>query len=183
MTRTLLLSLSLFLAACLLTGCACSGADSSSSAPSSSEDRSASNDEGAESGAAEAPAKEDPPAKSEPVEGSALNKFFPGEEVDGYERIFTKEKDGFAEATLKKDGEEVATLTISDTNNNPQARSKFESPDDKVDGHPAVQFGKNGSSVLVADRFQGTVTSQTLDHADRLTWLGKFDLAGLSSLE
>src|SRR5207253_3992862 len=45
-----------------------------------------------------------------PVEGGALNKFFPKEE-NGESRVFTQEKIGFAEAKLKKDGKELATLS------------------------------------------------------------------------
>ena len=165
--RALIPAFTLIFSALLLTGCCCGDGDPSSTGP------------------APAPAERtevDSPPKSEPVEGGALNRFFPDAEVDGHKRVFTKEKDGFAEALLKKDGKEVATLTISDTNNNPKARSKFDSPDEKIQGHPVVKFGKNGSSALVADRYQVKVTSRDLDHGERKVWLGKFDLSGLAGL-
>lgn len=123
-----------------------------------------------------------PSASAAPViEGSALNKRFPADGTDGYKRVFTQEKDGFAEAKLQKDGKDVATLSISDTNGTPDAKAKFEAATEKLEGkYPLVVVGKNQSSVLVAGRWQVKVSSQTLDAAQRSTLLTKFDLEGLS---
>ena len=48
------------------------------------------------------------------IEGKKLNPFLPADGTDGYSRTFTQEKDGFVEAKLKKDGQDVAVLSISD---------------------------------------------------------------------
>src|SRR6056297_2232333 len=48
------------------------------------------------------------------TQGGEFNKFFPTAD-DNYERVFTKEKKGFAEAKLKKDGKELAMLAVFDT--------------------------------------------------------------------
>lgn len=127
--------------------------------------------------------KKTEPAKpaEKPVEGGALNKFFPGD-VDGHKRVFTQEKSGFAEAKLTKDGKEVAMLSISDTAANADAVAKFKAATDKVSGFPLITVGKNQSSVLVKDRWQVKVSSQSLDEKARKDWLGKFDLSGLSKL-
>lgn len=113
--------------------------------------------------------------------GSAFNKFFPSE-ADGFKRVYTQEKEGFAEAKLQQDGKDVATLSISDTWNNPEAKSKFASATDKVSDYPLMLVGKNQSTALVKDRYQVKVSSQTIDADARKTWISKFDLKGLSSL-
>lgn len=113
--------------------------------------------------------------------GSAFNKFFPPDGADG-KRVFTQEKEGYAEAKLQKDGKEVAVLSISDTSANPDAKKKFDGASDKVGGFPLTTLGSTMSSVLVKDRYQVRVSSQTLDAAARKDLLGKFDLPGLSKL-
>jgi hypothetical protein len=114
--------------------------------------------------------------------GSAFNKFFPGDGVDGHSRVYTAEKPGYAEAKLKKDGKDVAVISISDTLNEPDARGKFASAGDKVKGYPLVTVGKNQSAALVKDRYQVKVSSPSLDEAARKTWIERFDLAGLAGL-
>ncbi|WP_051036066.1 hypothetical protein [Stanieria cyanosphaera] len=116
--------------------------------------------------------------------GSSFNRFFPTPS-NGYERVYTQEKKGFAEAKLKKDGKEVAVMAISDTLNNPSALAKFKSSTAKIAGYPAVTQGSNGTAVLVADRFQVKVLSRdpAFTESDRQTWLSKFDLRGLSQLQ
>lgn len=114
------------------------------------------------------------------VEGAKLNAFFPADGTDGYSRVFTQEKDGFVEAKLKKDGQDVATLSISDASSDAAAKAKFASASDKVGDHPLVTVGKNQSAVLVGDKLQIKVSSQSLDEAARKALLAKFDLAGLS---
>jgi hypothetical protein len=117
----------------------------------------------------------------EAVPGSALNKFFPTS-GDGAKVTYTQEKKGFAQAELEIDGKEVATLSISDTANNPEALDKFEGADRKLDGYPVADVGSKGTAVLVADRFQVQVRSVDADF-DRESWLREFDLSGLSALD
>ncbi len=117
------------------------------------------------------------PAKTE---GSALNKFFPGD-VDGANRVFTQEKAGFVEAQLKKDGAVVATLAISDTEGDVAATKKFDGAPDQVAGVPLVTVGKNQSAALVG-RYQVKVSSPTLEPPARKAILEKFDLKGLAKL-
>ena len=114
--------------------------------------------------------------------GSAFNKFFPADGVEGMSRVYTAEKTGYAEAKLKKDGKDVAVLSISDTMNEPDAKGKFASAADKVKGSPLVTVGKNQSAALVKDRYQVKVSSQTLDADARKAWIERFDLAGLAGL-
>ena len=120
---------------------------------------------------------------SESQSGGSFNRFFP-DESNGYKRVYTQEKQGFAEAKLKKDGKEVAVLSISDTLNNPSAINKFEQSTETINGYPVVNQGKTGTAVLVSDRFQVKVFSRdnSFTEEDRKTWLGKFDLRGLSKL-
>ncbi|MEM8779352.1 MAG: hypothetical protein AAGF26_10880 [Cyanobacteria bacterium P01_G01_bin.49] len=120
----------------------------------------------------------------ESVTGGSFNKFFPPVS-EGYERVYTQEKKGFAEAKLKKDGKEMAVMAITDTLNNPSALTKFEKSSQKVGTYPAVDQGSTGTAVLVADRFQVKVLSRdpSFTQSDRLTWLEKFDLNGLAALK
>jgi hypothetical protein len=115
--------------------------------------------------------------------GSSFNRYFP-QGGGGYERIYTQEKKGFAQAKLKKDGKEVATLAISDTLNNPDAVSKFKTSTQKINGYPAINQGSTGTTVLVADRYQVKIRSSDVSftESDRVDWLSKFDLKGLSRL-
>ncbi|HAC62034.1 MAG TPA: hypothetical protein DCF68_00500 [Cyanothece sp. UBA12306] len=120
----------------------------------------------------------------ESVTGGSLNRFFPPA-GDGYERVYTQEKKGFAEAKLKKDGKEMAVMAISDTLNNPTALTKFAKSDQKIAGYPAVKQGKTATSILVGDRFQVKVLSRdaAFTEDDRQTWLEKFSLKELAKLD
>ena len=111
--------------------------------------------------------------------GSQLNAAFPPDGVDGHKRVFTQEKDGFAEAKLQKDGKEVATLSIADTNANADAKDKFKDAKEKLGEYPMMTVGKNQTTVLVKDRWQVKVSSPTLDHEARKKLLEKFDLKKL----
>jgi hypothetical protein len=136
---------------------------------------------------------EQPPALEAPVTdkaaqpkvlpGSAFNAFFPAE-GDGYERIYTQEKSGFAEAKLKQDGVDLAMLSVSDTAANPAAATKYQSSDRTIAGYPAKDVGSTATGILVGDRLQVKVLSRSDDFgpSDRETWLEKFDLAGLAAL-
>ncbi|VEP11993.1 conserved exported hypothetical protein [Hyella patelloides LEGE 07179] len=119
--------------------------------------------------------------ESEP--GGNFNRYFPSAS-DGYERVYTQEKKGFAEAKLKKDGEEVAVMAISDTLNNSAAKTKFQSSQETIAGYPAVKQGSKSNALLVGDRFQVKVSSRndSFTENDRKDWLSKFDLQGLSGL-
>ena len=115
--------------------------------------------------------------------GGSFNRYFP-DAGSGYQRVYTQEKKGFAQAKLKKDGKDVALMAISDTANNPTARGKFESSQDNIGGYPMVSQGSKSTVLLVADRFQVKVSSKdtAFTESDRKQWLSKFDLKGLSRL-
>lgn len=119
-----------------------------------------------------------PPVK----EGGSFNKFFPADGVDGMKRVYTQEKNGFAEAKLQKDGKDVAVLSINDASGDTEALKKFESATDKVQGYPLVTVGKNQSALLVKGRYQVKVSSQQLDEGARKPWFEKFNLSGLQGL-
>ena len=120
----------------------------------------------------------------ESKKGGQFNEFFP-KSGDGYTRVYTQEKTGFAEAKLKKDGKDLAVMAISDIRNTPTAAAKFQKSTTEIDGFPAIQQGSTATAVLVADRYQVKVLSRSPDftEGDRTTWLEKFDLQGLSRLE
>ncbi|TAF56963.1 MAG: hypothetical protein EAZ61_02445 [Oscillatoriales cyanobacterium] len=115
--------------------------------------------------------------------GSAFNAFFPATQ-NGFERVYTQEKDGFAEAKLKQDGSDVAKLAISDTISTPAAAQKFANVSDAIAGYPALSIGSQQTAILVNDRFQVKVISvaDSFTADDRSAWLQKFDLKGLSEL-
>lgn len=116
--------------------------------------------------------------------GGTFNRYFP-DSGSGYERVYSQEKKGFAEAKLKKDGREIAILSISDTLNNPSAAAKFNSSSQKIKGYPSVTQGSTGTAVLVSDRYQVKIRSKdkSFSPQDREKWLGKFNLRGLSKLK
>ncbi|PLZ86687.1 hypothetical protein CI593_18180, partial [Fischerella thermalis CCMEE 5194] len=104
---------------------------------------------------------------------------------DGYERVYTQEKKGFAEAKLKKDGQELAMLAISDTKSIPTAAAKFANSSKQIAGYPAVEIGNTQTAILVNNRYQVKVLSRSpsFTASDRETWLKKFDLNGLAQLK
>lgn len=118
------------------------------------------------------------------VSGGEFNKFFP-QSGGGFDRVFAQEKLGFAEAKLKKDGQNVAVLSINDIAGNPSAADKFQNSTQKIGGYPAVQQGKKSTVVLVDNRFQVKVQSRadSFSQSDREAWLQKFDLNGLAKLK
>ena len=121
------------------------------------------------------------PASSVPkLPTGTFNKFFPKDGEGGYSRVFTADKEGFAEAKLQKDGKDVATVSVADADQNPEAKAKFAGATEKVGGFPAMTVGKNQTTVLVKDRFQVKCSSQTLDHEARKAIIEKFDLKGLA---
>lgn len=114
------------------------------------------------------------------TQGANFNKFFP-KGGDGYDRVYTQEKKGFAQAKLKQNGKEVATLSISDTKSTPDTAKKYQQSTKKIAGYPAATLGNSQTSVLVNNRYQVTVRS-TEPTFDREAWLKKFDLNGLARL-
>ncbi len=120
------------------------------------------------------------------TQGSNFNRFFPPTQA-GFERVYTQEKKGFAEAKLKKSGKDVAVLSISDTQGvtggaNPAA--KFQNSTQKISGYPAITQGKNNTALLVG-RYQVKVSSRdaSFTDSDREAWLQKFNLRGLEKLQ
>ncbi|MGL5035076.1 MAG: hypothetical protein ACRC6M_14880 [Microcystaceae cyanobacterium] len=120
----------------------------------------------------------------ESTKGGEFNKFFP-KSGNGYDRVYTQEKTGFAEAKLKKDGKDLAMLAISDIRNNSSAAAKFQKSTTQIDGFPAIQQGAMATAVLVGDRYQVKVLSRSpaFKEGDRTVWLEKFDLQGLARLK
>lgn len=118
------------------------------------------------------------------VEGGALNKFFPKEQ-EGYKVVYNQEKDGFAEASLEKDGKEVATLAISDLSTNMDTKSKYAESTMQIASYPALTKGSKGTTILVGDRYQVSIRSKedSFDENMRKAWFEKFDLAGLANLK
>lgn len=117
------------------------------------------------------------------TQGSEFNKFFP-KSGDGYDRAYTQEKKGFAEAKLKKAGKDVAMLSISDTSSTPSAAAKFSKSTKKISGYPAVEQGSTGTAVLVGKyqvKVQSRATSFTA--SDRADWIQKFNLDALAKLK
>lgn len=116
------------------------------------------------------------------TQGSEFNKFFPSEEA-GYQRVYTQEKKGFAEAKLKKDGKDVAMLSVSDTTSTPGAAAKFSNSTKKIGGYPAVEVGNTQTAVLVG-KYQVKVLSRSpsFTASDRATWIEKFNLSGIEKL-
>jgi hypothetical protein len=118
----------------------------------------------------------------EATQGSEFNKFFP-KPATGFERIYTQEKKGFAEAKLKKDGKDIAMLSVSDTRSVPGAAAKYANATEKISGFPAVSIGNSQTSVLVGN-YQVKVMSRDplFTKDDRSSWISKFDLNGISKL-
>ncbi len=117
------------------------------------------------------------------TQGSEFNKFFPGAS-GGYQRVYTQEKKGFAEAKLKKGGKDVAMLSISDTTSTPGTAAKFSNSTKKIGGYPAVEVGKTQSAILVG-KYQVKVLSRdpSFTASDRADWLKKFNLNALAKLK
>ncbi|MFN6572132.1 hypothetical protein [Dendronalium sp. ChiSLP03b] len=117
------------------------------------------------------------------TQGGEFNKFFPSPQA-GYQRVYTQEKKGFAEAKLKKGGKDVALLSISDTTSTPSAAAKFSKSTKKIGGYPAVQVGNTQTAILVG-KYQVKALSRdsSFTASDRADWIEKFNLAGLAKLK
>ena len=132
---------------------------------------------------AEQRSKNKPAVSKDAVDGSAFNKFFPKVEPP-FDVVYKQEKKGTAIASLKKDGKEVATLTVFDTVSNPDATAEYKETTAALAGYPVVAKGMKGTALLVARRFQVQVrsTDPAFDEDTRKAWLKKFDLDGLAQL-
>lgn len=115
-------------------------------------------------------------------ETGSFNRFFPADGTDGAKRIFTADKEGYAEAKLTRDGQDVALLAVTDMKGKDAETKKYDDAKEKVGDHPAVTFGKNKTMILVKRRYQVSASSTSLDHEARKSLLSKFDLAGLANL-
>ncbi|MCC5608381.1 hypothetical protein LC612_16685 [Nostoc sp. CHAB 5834] len=117
------------------------------------------------------------------TQGSEFNKLFP-KASDGYKRVYTQEKKGFAEAKLKKGDKDIALLSISDTTSTPSAAAKFSKSTKKIGGYPAVEVGKTQTAILVG-KYQVKILSRdsSFTASDRADWLEKFNLNGLAKLK
>ncbi len=119
----------------------------------------------------------------DPVDGSQLNRYFPAQEA-GEDRVAKQEKKGFAQYSFRRDGVEVAQLSITDLRGNPAAAEKFLEPDMRIGNYPATRDGSLGTTLLVGGRFQVKVRSPggQLNEAERTAMLQRFDLAKLEQL-
>ena len=121
---------------------------------------------------------------AESVGGNEFNRFFPQVERP-WDIVFNQEKTGFAQASLQKDGREVAVLSVSDTANNPEAAEKFKTSTTSLGGMPLADVGEQGTAVLVADRYQVQVRSMDpeIGPAERQAWLEKFNLQAIGRIQ
>ncbi len=118
------------------------------------------------------------------TQGGEFNKFFPND-ADGYDRVFSQEKKGFAEAKLNKGGKNVAVLSISDTTSLPAAATKYQKSTEKLSGFPLLVETPLKSTGVLVKKFQVKVASRDASFTadSRMTWLKKFNLDGLSKLQ
>ena len=118
------------------------------------------------------------------TQGSEFNAFFP-EAEEGYDRVYTQEKKGFAQAKLKKEGTDLAMLSISDTSSLPNAAAKYADTTDTLAGYPMVEIGSTQTAILVAERYQVKVLSRdpSFSASDRQEWIQKFKLSELAQLD
>lgn len=118
------------------------------------------------------------------VDGSVFNQFFPKQGGD-FDIVFKQEKSGFAQASLQQGGKELAVFSIFDTVSNPEAQAKYSAVTDRIAGYPVVTDESKSLSALVGNRFQVQVrsTDPGFGESDRIEWLQKFDLTGISEIE
>ena len=120
----------------------------------------------------------------EAQKGGTFNQFFPKSEGE-FDVVPSQEKKGFAEYKLNQKGKTFAMLTINDTVSLPVAAVKYKTATENIAGYPTVNQGTTATGLLVNDRYQVKVLSRdgSFSQEDRVTWLQKFDLQGLSELE
>jgi hypothetical protein len=134
-------------------------------------------------GAAQEESRNKPAVAKEALPGKDFNKLFPKAEVP-WDLTFKQEKPGTSIASLKKDGKEVATLTVFDTVSEPDVAKDYKESTEALAGYPLVAKGAKATALLVANRFQVQVRSMddSFGEADRKEWLKKFDLDGIAKL-
>lgn len=115
--------------------------------------------------------KTDKAPSGQPVEGKVFNKAFPDDGFQGYKRVFTTEKTGFAAADFKKDGKTIVKVNFTDTKATPKDTSRYEASTEKIGGFPYITRGKNSSLVFAKGRYQVKVSSKTLDEQARKAFL------------
>jgi len=116
------------------------------------------------------------------TKGGEFNQFFPRVSGD-YNLVYSQEKKGFAQAKLKQGGQDVATLSISDTLDTPNTAKSYENSSKQIGGYPAKETGRSMTSVLVGGRYQVKVRSNSLSPGDREKWITEFNLSGLSRVK
>jgi hypothetical protein len=119
----------------------------------------------------------------EALDGKAFNKFFPKVQAP-WDLVYEQDKKGTAIANLKKNGKEVAKLSVTDTISNPEAAEKYKEATGKLDGYPHTKVASHAYGVLIGDRIQVQVKSMddSFPDADCDLWIQKFDLDGISNL-
>ena len=119
----------------------------------------------------------------EAFDGKAFNKFFPKVEAP-YDLVYEQDKKGTAIANLKRNGMEVAKLSVTDTISNPEAAEKYKDAPNKLAGYPHMKVGRGAYGVLIDDRIQVQVKSMDDSFPDSECdeWIQKFNLDGLSQL-
>jgi hypothetical protein len=124
-----------------------------------------------------------PAVAKEALAGKEFNKFFPKAESP-WDLTYKQEKQGTAIASLKKDGKEVAMLTVFDTVSEPDVAKDYKESTEALAGCPLVAKGSKGTAILVANRFQVQVRSMdnSFTEDDRKAWIKKFDLDGIAKL-
>jgi hypothetical protein len=167
-----------------LFGTACSGNESNSRWANAQRESTQGTNPAATTTPAQTRTSQNRSRSDKPVAGGEFNKFFPAASEDGYTRVASQEKEGFAEYKLKKDGKDVAMLAVTDTVTNPEAAAKFRESGRQINGYPAIEQGSTATAVLVDNRFQVKVLSRnpSFTKQDREAWLQKFNLAGLAGL-
>ena len=120
-----------------------------------------------------------PVATPEVVKGSALNGVFLPKDYEGLNRVFTTEKEGFAQAEYKKGDEAMFTLSVTDLKDQPDLSAKYANVQDTLEGHPYMKRCKGGSMVLVNGRFQVKLTSKRMDEPTRKDHLSRLNFSAL----
>jgi len=118
------------------------------------------------------------------VSGGELNRYFP-KNKGAYKVIYTQEKTGLAQAKLKRDGQELALMSISDIANNPTAIDKFKDDTEMIQNYPVIEQGSKATAMLVNNRFQIKIISRSdlMKETDRKQWLKQFDLNHLAQIK
>lgn len=130
----------------------------------------------------------DPTALVKGADSAELSKYLPPDGVDGYSRTKVVGSPDHLTCTLIKDGDEVARIELSDYSENSSIymnsslQEKLQMSDEKVAGHPWVNWTGHESVLLVNKKYGISVDSPKLDMAAQKALMAKFDLKGLAKL-